>query len=52
MAAGNQAAGADAKLQVEGMADQAVFLCQARQNASARADFSRVNLAGYTNAHD
>lgn len=51
MPARNQAAGADAKFKIEGVADQAIFLGQPWQAASAGGGLLRFQLAWRANAH-
>lgn len=51
VAACNEAAGAHAKLQVEGMADQTIFFGQPGQAASAGGGLLRFQLAWRANAH-
>ena len=51
MAACNEAAGAHAKFEVEGVADQAIFFGQPGQDASAGGGLLRFQLAWRANAH-
>jgi hypothetical protein len=48
----NEAAGAHAEFQIEGMADQAIFFGQPGQAAPAYTGLSGFNFAECANAHD